>query len=512
MNKVTNQDELVLQLQEENRELRLLSEYLSEQVKLLQVQLYGKKSEKVSLPAHPDQLSYMEELEPKAKEAKKSNPVVEESEKNQPRKRKNSGRKPLPEALPREDVLHDIPDHEKQCACGAELYRFSQECSEQLNFIPARLEVIRHVRPKYVCKSCEGVESDGKAVRIASVPKRILPKSIASPRLLAQIVTAKFVDALPFYRQEKQFSRLGYTLSRANMSNWVLKLGKRIKPLLRLLKKLIHSGPLINMDETTFQVLKEEGRKASSKSYMWVQCGGPSGKPGVYFDYDPSRASGVAEELLRDYEGFVQTDGYAGYEFIKKHAECWAHVRRYFMDVIKVYGEAAMNGRSGRAIKLIRKLYRIEQKMDEKQLSDEERVTERQKKSKPILDKLFKWLTLLKPKTPPEGLLGKAVAYCLNRKDKLMLYLNHGFLSMDNNLAENAIRPFVVGRKNWLFCNTPAGAEASAGFYSLIETAKANGLNPFDYLETLFERLPLAKTEEQLKNLLPQYIEVATSG
>lgn len=171
-----------------------------------------------------------------------------------------------------------------------------------------------------------------------------------------------------------------------------------------------------------------------------------------------------------------------------------------------------MSGRSGRAIKMIAKLRKIEKKIKKLQLSDEEKVAFRQKRSKPVLKRFFKWLKLLAPKTPPKVLLGKAITYCINREEELMLYLDHGFLTMDNNLAENSIRPFVVGRKNWLFCDTPAGAEASAGLYSLIETAKANGLNIIEYLKALFKRLPYAESEEELKTLLPQYIDLAASG
>lgn len=328
-----------LRLEKENGELRLLNQYLTEQVHLLQVQLYGKKSEKMSTSPHPDQLSYMESIEPVKDPSWPTG--AEESKQTRSRKRKKGGRKPLPEDLPMREVIHDIPESEKWCGCGDKLHCFGRERAKQLVFIPAKLEVVCHTRLKYACKKCEGVESDGKAVRIASAPKQILPKSIASPELLAQIVVAKFVDALPLYRQEQQFLRLGYFLSRTNMANWIIKLGKTIEPLLRLLKEEILSSPLINMDETTIQVLKEEGRDPSSKSYIWALCSGSPGKRGIYFEYDPSRAAKVAKDLLRNYPGVVQTDGYSGYDFLdkKRHAGCWSHARRYFMNVIKAYGK-----------------------------------------------------------------------------------------------------------------------------------------------------------------------------
>jgi len=441
-------------------------------------------------------------------------PQLEEPLQIPAHQRKKSGRKPLPEDLPQIEVLHDIPENQKHCECGAQLCRIGEETSEQLDYIPAKLQVIRHIRPKYTCKSCEGIETKGSTIKIAAPPKQILPKSIASTGLLAQVVVAKFVDSMPFYRQEKQFFRLGYKVSRTNMANWTIQLGKRLEGLLDLLRQEVLSGPLINMDETTLQVLKEKGRAPATKSYMWVMCGGTSGKRGVYFYYSASRASKVAQALLKSYRGVVQTDGYAGYNFVRQnpdleHAECWAHSRRKFMEVLKAKGKyqkkKAKSGHAEQALNYIGQLYGIEQNAEAQKLSDSKKVLKRQEKSQPILNEFHLWLTKIGPQTPPKGLLGKAIAYSVNRWEQLTLYPKHGFLPMDNNLAENAIRPFVVGRKNWLFCDTVAGAEASAGLYSLIETAKANHLNPFKYLRDLFEQLPYAETEDQLKNLLPQY-------
>jgi transposase len=484
-------------------------EYLKERVNLLLAQIYGKKSEKYSIP-DPNQLSFLDEpidepaVAPRAEEV--SVPA---------HARKKRGRKPLPEHLPRVDQLHDLSDEEKQCECGSTMTRIGEEVSKQLNYVPAKLEVIRHIRPKYTCKTCEGVESKGSTVRIAPVPKQILEKSIASAGLLAQIITAKFVDALPFYRQEKQFARLGYELSRTNMANWTIQLGQKVKKLLDLLRQDILSGPLINMDETTIQVLKEKGRAPGSKSYMWVMCGGAPKNPGVFFHYSPTRASNVAISLLGSYKGIVQTDGYAGYDYLDhspdvQHAGCWAHSRRKFMDVLKAKGkyskEKAKMGHAEQAIDLIRQLYAVERKANaDKELSFSERVAKRIEISKPVLEQFFQWLPQISAKTPPKGLLGKAVGYTLERREQLTLFVNHGFLPLDNNLAENAIRPFVIGRKNWLFCDTVDGAKASAALYSLIETAKANRLNPNDYLNMLFNKLPFAETNDQLKLLLPQY-------
>jgi transposase len=505
----TDQQEIIRQLSQENQ-------YLKERLNLLLAQLYGKKSEKQSVFPVPDQISFFEDSdkEPACEPLPEKIDVLSHT-------RKKAGRTPLPAELPRVDVVHDIPEDQKQCACGSELSRIGEEVSEQLNYVPARLEVIRHIRPKYACKTCEGVETEGATVKIAPVPRQIIEKSIASPGLLAHIITAKFVDALPFYRQEKQFARLGYEISRSNMANWTIQLGQRIEKLLCLLKQDILSGPLIQMDETTLQVLKEKGRLPTTKSYMWVLRGGAPGNPGIYFHYSPTRASSVAQNLLQTYQGVVQTDGYTGYDFLYNiseigHAGCWAHARRKFMEVLKAKGKydkkKAKSGHAEQAVDFIGQLYGIEHKADKEELSPELRVSLRMEKARPVLDTFHKWLTKTGLKTPPKGLLGNAIGYTLKRWEQLTLYVNHGFVTPDNNRAENAIRPFVVGRKNWLFNDTPAGAKASAGLYSLIETARANNLNPFEYLKLLFEKLPFAETDEQLRPLLPQYHDATEAG
>lgn len=508
--------EQIKRLSEENQQQSLKIEYLEERIELLLAQIYGKKSEKRPALELPDQLSYLEDLPEEPVDLPPAEEIVIESH-----KRKKKGRKPLPEELPRVEMVHDLSEEEKQCACGSTLSCIGEDISEQLDYIPATLQVIRHIRPKYACKSCEGVESEESTVKIAPTPKQFIERSIASAGLLAHIFIAKFVDGLPYYRQEKQFERLGYQLSRTNMANWTIQAGLKLQKLLELLKHELLSGPLIHMDETTLQVLKEKDRSPQSKSYMWVMRSGASTKPGVFFHYSPSRASTVAKGLLSSYKGVIQTDGYAAYDYLNEsdqiqHANCWAHSRRKFMEVLKAKGKyqkkKAKNGHAEQAIVFIRQLYAIEHEADEEKLSDSERVVRRQEKSKPILDQFYQWLHQISSKTPPKGLLGKAVNYTLERWNQLTLFVENGILPLDNNLAENAIRPFVVGRKNWLFCDTVEGAKASAALYSLIETAKANGLNPTDYLKMLFERFPFIESDDELKTLLPQYYAVTLAG
>lgn len=477
---------------------------LLEQIRHLRAQLFGRKSEKIQ--GGPQTLPLFDMPEPAEEEE------TEEGVHIPAHTRKKRGRKPLPESLPRIERIHDIDDADKICACGCELSRIGEEISEQLDIIPAKIQVIRHIRPKYACRNCEGVEDNGPTVKIAPVPPRIIPRSIATPGLLAHILTAKFVDHTPFYRQEKQFQRLGVEISRTSMCNWAMQVASSSQPLLNLLIDEVLSGFLIQADETTLQVLQEQGRDPTTKSYMWIFRRGDPDKPVLIYQYHPTRSGDVAKAFLRDFEGCVQTDAYSGYNFLDyderiRHIGCWAHARRKFMDVIKAQGKNRKIGSADKALSYIRKLYRIEKEAREKGLSSDELYQIRQKDSKPILDEFKQWLENTSLRTPPKGLLGKAVAYALNQWDRLVGYLEDGRLHIDNNRAENAVRPFVVGRKNWLFSGTPEGAEASALLYSLIETAKANKLEPYSYLRFIFEKLPTAETLQDYEALLPWNVD-----
>jgi transposase len=492
---------------------------LRERIRQLEHQLYGRKSEKLSLYDDFEQPNLFDSDE--SPQAPLTEPKSVEEITVPSHKRKKRGRKSLPADLPRVEVVHDIAEGDKQCGCGCEMSRIGEEVSERLEMVPARFWVERHIRPKYACKNCEGVDgTDGESsVKIAPVPPQLLPKTISSPGLLSHIFVSKFCDSLPFYRQEQQFKRLGFDLSRATMCNWAINVADKCIGLVELLRQEILSGPLINMDETTFQVLCEltPDRRVDSKSHMWVMRGGGPGKMGVLFHYAESKSSSVASDILGSYRGYVQTDGYSGYGFLDHrdgvtHVGCWAHVRRKFLEVLKASGVKNVKyvknklkdlGKAGEALQTIRELYAIEKEAREKGLTPELVYEERQSKAKPILDKFEAWLKETAPNTPPKSLLGRALAYTLGQWHRLIRYLDDGIIRMDNNLAENAIRPFVVGRKNWLFFDQPGGAEAGAILYSLIETAKSNGLEPYKYFCYLFDKLPLVEGEEQLKELLP---------
>lgn len=507
---------LVAELHKENHNYEIELRLLRERIKQLTHQLYGRKSEKF----FPDDNFEQPGLFADADELNNVEPASVDEIITVPshKRKKKGGRKILSESLPRVEVIHDIEESEKQCACGCQLSRIGQEVSERLEMQPARFWVERHIRPKYACKNCEGVESTDGTVKIAPCPPQLLPKSISSPSLLSHVLVGKFCDSLPFYRQEKQFLRLGFVLNRATMCNWAIKVSDKCKLILDLLREEILSGPLINIDETRIQVLKEPDRPPESNSFMWVYRGGMPDRSAVIYRYHPSRSGTAASEFLGNYRGNVQTDGYSGYDFLDRrdgivHAGCWAHVRRKFLEVldsqkVKNKHNVGEMGIAGKALQFIGELYGIEKNAREAGLGPDMLREERQRKSKPILKEFKEWLEAKGPQIPPKSLLGKAFAYTQSQWPRLIKYLEDGNISMDNNLAENAIRPFVVGRKNWLFADVPGGAEASATIYSLIETAKSNGLEPYRYFCYLFDKLPIAQDEEQLKALLPMNLTV----
>lgn len=491
------------------------NELLREQNRLLLARLYGRSSERFD-----DSQGDIQQLQlfsgsgsadkESAGSGKPKTSVAAHS-------RGNGGRKPLPDWLPRVDTVYDIPEREKICGCGACKALIGQEVAEKLDYTPAELRVLRQIRLKYGCPRCEGVldEPGRSPIAIAPVPAQIIPKSIASARLLAHLVTSKFVDALPFYRQEAQLERLGVHIGRGSMCRWMVQLAEACEPMMQALRSEVRSGHVIHVDETTLQVLKELGRAATTRSYLWVFVGGAAGRPAIEFVYQPTRRGSIAVEYLEGFEGVVQTDAYSGYEFLAAldlvvHVLCWAHARRNFHDVVKAAGPTrAIGGIAHEALEKIRLLYAVEAKARETEMNPEQVHQLRQAESKPMLERFRAWLEQKRQEVPPRSLLGKALRYPLNHWSQLSRYLDDGEVAIDNNRAENAIRPVAVGRKNWLFADTPDGARASATLFSLVETAKANGIEPFQYLCCLFERLPLASTAEDHRALLPQHIDRA---
>ena len=477
--------------------LKVEIENLEEKLQLALFKKYGRSSEKID----PSQIDFFEE--PEADEE----PIEEVKTTVASHSRKKKGRKPLDQNIPRKIIVHDIDEADKKCACGHDLVKVDEEITERLQIIPERVYVEQHVRPKYACKRCEGSgDEDKPAFRMAQTPPTIIPRSIVTPGLLAFIFVNKFVDHLPFYRQEKRFERIGAHISRQNMSNWSMKVYTALKPLEKLLKQEVKSGTYIQMDETPLQVLSEPGRLATSKSYMWLARGGPPETPIVYYNYQETRKSLFVKEFLEGYSGFLQSDGYKGYEAALKgnkdivHVGCLAHVRREFHDAVKASKKA---GSANIALLKIQKFYRIEKELRSLGLSADDFLERRKREIEPIAEDFKAWLDDKALKVRPGNNTGKGISYALGQWDKIIRYLDCAELTPDNNAAERSIKPFVVGRKNWLFSGSPTGANASALLFSLIETAKANDLNPYGYLKFIFEQTPLFKSDKDFEKLLP---------
>jgi transposase len=483
-------------------------ELLLERLELLRHQRFGPKADRISR----DQLALfdeaelnvlIEELDAQIAEAK-----APHSQRTEPKQ--TPKRKPLPAHLPRVERILDLPEAE-QAAIAATHVRIGFDESEQLGVLPKQYYVIRIKRAKYapIHADVPGAEA---GIRIAPRPAQILPKAIAHSSLLAEVVTGKFVDGLPLYRQEKIFAREGIELSRQTMSSWIVQLATPLAPVMAALKQHLTQGPVLQIDETPVQVLDEPGRANTTKSYMWVYRGGPPGKPVIWFQYAPSRSGDVPIEFLfPDGSGsppkhpfYLQTDGYAGYhalaekDGIRGHMGCWAHVRR---KAVEAANGRTKTGAAHAFVALIGKLYDVERRI--RGTSPEHRHAVRLEKSQPILDEIKHWLDDKANKVLPKGLLGEAIQYARKQWPILVTFLKDGHLEIDNNLAENAIRPFAVGRKAWLFSGSPRGAEASAMLYTLVETAKAAGLEPRAYLHYLFETLPTVTTPEGIEALLP---------
>lgn len=481
---------------------------LREQVRSLKHSLFGPKSEALHQDVVRDQVEMfeLETAEDLTDETDKGD--AEDESSSEPRPKRRGKRLPIPTHLPREEVVHDLTHAEKQCGCGHEKACIGKDSTEVLE---RRSQYVVKVlsRLKYACKNpdCEAMLlGEPGTVTIAKPFPRMIPKSLAGDSLLAHVVTSKFVDGLPLYRIEKQFKREGLRLSRQTMSRWMQILAEQMEPLWDLLQGQIKAHPYLQMDETTFQVLGEDGRKNQTKSYLWAIRGGPPGQPIILFRYFPTRASDVIREWLADYQGIVQTDGYKGYDFLDgedgiSHAACWVHARRKFVQVVKAAGKKGKKGRAGRILKVLRDIYRLEAAYQGKPF--DEIAAMRGRELKPKLNDLHEVLQDLQGKTPPSGLLGKAVSYTLKQWPRLQVFLDHGEMKPDTNDVENAIRPFVVGRKGWLFAGSPGGAKASAILYSMMETAKANGWNPTAWLQHVFEHLPKAETVEDRLPLLP---------
>jgi len=514
----------VLRLEEDNQQqlthiahLTERNTLLVEEVQWLKSQLFGRSSEKSTGELSPEQRMLFNEAEVlaaiAAADVQQSTQSVDAHERHA-----KPGRKAIPEKFPRKQVIHDIPESEKICPLdGTPLVRIGEEISEQYEYTPPKLIVLQHVRPKYA----SGCDHGG--VRIAPVALQVLPKSMASPSLLAHITTAKFVDGLPLTRQSKQFERLGLTnMGAGTMGVWMNTLGgEKVVPIINLMNEAMLEEPYLHCDETPLQVLKS-AKAASSEHYMWVRAAGPPGRRMILFDYVPNRNTEALMSLLTGadgrYTGKLISDGLKIYDGLAaawklQHFGCLSHCRRYFVTAEKV-GQSPTGRTLARVVirGFIGALYGVERHIkalrERREQAGEvfgldEVLQIRQEKAVPIAAAFKKWLDEVGPGVTPTSALGKAIAYTIKQWPKLIRYLDHPEIPPDNNRVENAIRPFAVGRAAWMFCDTQGGARASANLYSLVLSAQANGMEPLEYLTYLYTQLPAAITVEQFEALLP---------
>ena len=439
--------------------------------------------------------------------------ATDDDKKPGPKNRGKPVRKPLPDHLPQIHKTIDLPESDKICPkSGERLKQIGEEVSKQLDIEPAKVTVIVTHRLKYGC-DCAACQTglEAATIKTAPVEAQPIPKSMAAPGLLSYIAVSKYADALPLARQEGIFKRYGIDLVRATMASWMIALGVMIMPLINLIRDELIKGGVIQADETRIQVHKGTGKKSTAENYMWAfSRDGPNGAKIVLYELGPSRSHTVPLRVLEGFTGYLHTDGYEAYETLAGKMPGitlvgdWAHVRRKFDEAVKAVAEdfkGEIKAKVG--LRLINDLFRIEREDIGKNATDEQRLRIRQEKSRPIIDELKQWADDTAPTLPPKTLSGSAVRYMLDRWEKLTIFLDQPTLRLDTNPIEGFIRPFAIGRKNWMFADTIKGAEASAALYSLVVMARANSLNPFLYLKAVFTDLPKAKTADDVAALLP---------
>jgi len=486
-------------------ELTAKLNWYEEQLRLSQQKRFGRSSEKVD----PNQLSIFNEAEVEAVPAPE--PTVEQI--TYTRKKRVTRQEKL-EDLPEETVEYHLDDQVCSC-CGGELHEMSKDIHQNLKVVPEQVIAVNHVRFIYACRQCEK-EGTQSTIVAAPMPKPVLPGSLASPSSMAYIMSQKYVEGMPLYRQEQHFARFGVDLSRQTMANWMLKGSELwLRPLYERMYEHLLKEEILHADETTVQVLKEPDRKAESTSYMWLYRTGRDRPPMVLFDYQTSRASKHAVHFLSGFKGYLHVDGYPGYHAIPDVtlAGCWAHARRKFAESLKALPpeqkDADVPAKEG--LSFCNKLFAIEKELVDKEPL--ERYQIRLKDSHPVLEAFSAWLSYQSPRVLPKSALGQAIAYCKNQWTKLIAFLEDGRLEIHNNRAERSIKPFVIGRNGWMFSNTPRGATASATIYSIVESAKDNGLNPYAYLQYLFEQMPNLNISDRvvLDSLMPWSADIPAS-
>ena len=486
---IKDQAELIAEQAQQIKELQEKLDYLIRQK-------FASSSEKF-----PHNQPSLFEEEPKENIAVEEDPETEHIEYD---RKKGSKRFP-PSDLPVTRVEHDISEEEKVCSCGCGMVRIKEFSSFQYDVIPARFSVIENIRFVYAC-ACKC----GAKVKTTPPPPAVLPRHQVTPSLLAMIGIQKFEDGLPLTRQAKIFKkRFRVPFTDSTLSKWMIKASTlRLAPLIERLKSYMLQSDYIQADETTLQVLKEKDKKAQQKSYIWLRIAKDE-YPIVLMHYSSNRTGATAESLFKGFSGYLQTDGYAGYNIVANRdgvtqLGCWAHTRRKFADIVKSgVSDKESKAYASQAVALIAKLYKIEKEIKDKPPDEKHRI--REEKSRSIVEEIRVWLDAnFFIAQQLGGAIARAFVYLNNQFAKLSVYLEDGRLEIDNNSAERHVRPIAMGRKNWLFATSIEGATALANWYSVIETAKANDLEPYQYLTYLFTQLPIYEKEgKDIDDLLP---------
>lgn len=485
-------------LEQENKKLSHENSILLEQIRCLKKALYGSKKEK---SVEPNQLKlplgFFNEAEKAAENAHEEK--EEEGVQIQPHTRKRGKRKPLPDDIPVEVKILDIPEEQKNPNDGTQLRLVGKDVSRKIEYSPATVKIIEYHRLRYEAESSTGETSSV----VASHVPCIIPKGIATASLLAGIVINKYALGLPLYRQQEMFAWKNIELSRNSMARWVVMAAQACQAVYNVLQDRLMACPYVACDETHVQVLKEPGRAAEQRSYMWVRCNPSAQNKIVLFDYHPSRAGSVAKEIFEGYQGFLQVDGYAGYNALEKNngivrLGCAMHARRrFFKAVANGVSKDKSLGQVG--VDFFKKLYQVEEALQN--VTSQVRYEKRREQALPIWDEMLAWAKKNQPAVLAKSQIGQAFQYFLEEYPYLTRYLDDGQLLIDNGYAERAIRYFAIGRNNWMFSCTPAGANASSLLYSFVITARANNVNPYLALLEIFEKVPFAKTLEDYEKL-----------
>ncbi|MGN9227021.1 IS66 family transposase [Catenibacterium mitsuokai] len=482
---ISSLNALVESLKSDNEYLKNNNDLLREENAYLKRKLFGVKSEK--MPCSVEQLSLFDEAEQECEPE-----LLEEITYKRAKKKQKGTLEIKLDNLKHVKEVYDIDEKDRICdICGTKMHRVGEEfVRHEVVYEPAKLYVKDIYRKTYECRDCR---KRGKVVMLkAGTPAPVIPHSFTSPSVLSQVITDKFVNHMPLYRQEAEWKRLGLDLSRTTMANWLIIASREyFIPIVNRMHEILVEEKYLHSDETPVQVLNEPGKPATSKSYMWVYSSiRESSKPIRIFEYKPDRKAENPQKFLENFSGTLISDGYGGYNNIEGvvNAYCWAHARRKFYEALPADMKDASDTLAYTGLKKIAKLFAIEKEIDT--FPPEDKVKIRQEKSKPLVDDFFSWCADAQNKSLTRSKIGKAIQYALNLEKGLRVYLDDGLVPMTNSLNERNIRPFTVSRKNWLFSASTKGADASASIFSLIETAKANRLSPFDYIEYILEIMP----------------------